>query len=82
MFGILSIVGENLERPVNNTFFVLLIHDSNVVTALDLGRRTISKIKQNLFWAFAYDTGLIPIAGGILVPILERRDTWLAFYVT
>lgn len=40
----------------------------DVVTALDLGRKTVSKIKQNLFWAFAYNAGLIPIAGGILVP--------------
>src|ERR671923_2046790 len=42
----------------------------DVVTALDLGRKTVSKIKQNLFWAFAYNTGLIPIAGGVLVPFL------------
>jgi Cu+-exporting ATPase len=42
----------------------------DVVTALDLGSKTVSKIKQNLFWAFAYNTGLIPIAGGILVPFL------------
>ena len=40
----------------------------DVVTALDLGRKTVSKIKQNLFWAFAYNAGLIPIACGILVP--------------
>jgi Cu+-exporting ATPase len=42
----------------------------DVVIALDLGSKTVSKIKQNLFWAFAYNTGLIPIAGGILVPFL------------
>jgi P-type Cu+ transporter len=42
----------------------------DVVIALDLGTKTVSKIKQNLFWAFAYNTGLIPIAGGILVPFL------------
>ena len=51
---------------------IILIKDDikDVVTALDLGRKTVSKIKQNLFWAFAYNTGLIPIAGGILVPLL------------
>ena len=42
----------------------------DVVIALELGAKTVSKIKQNLFWAFAYNTGLIPIAGGILVPFL------------
>lgn len=51
---------------------IILIKDDiqDVVTSLDLGRRTVSKIKQNLFWAFAYNTGLIPIAGGILVPFI------------
>jgi Cu+-exporting ATPase len=42
----------------------------DVVTALDLGKKTVSKIKQNLFWAFAYNTGLIPLAAGVLVPFL------------
>jgi Cu+-exporting ATPase len=51
---------------------IILIKDDirDVVIALDLGKKTVSKIKQNLFWAFAYNTGLIPIAGGVLVPIL------------
>src|SRR5215467_10021579 len=51
---------------------IILIKDDirDVVTAVDLGRKTVAKIKQNLFWAFAYNTGLIPIAGGILVPFL------------
>ena len=51
---------------------IVLIKDDirDVVTALDLGKKTVSKIKQNLFWAFAYNTGLIPIAAGILVPFL------------
>jgi P-type Cu+ transporter len=41
----------------------------DVIIALELGKKTVSKIKQNLFWAFAYNTGLIPVAGGALVPI-------------
>jgi P-type Cu+ transporter len=51
---------------------IVLIKDDirDVVTALDLGKKTVAKIKQNLFWAFAYNTGLIPIAAGVLVPIL------------
>lgn len=42
----------------------------DVAIALELGRKTVSKIRQNLFWTFAYNTGLIPIAGGALVPLL------------
>ncbi|HEX9317542.1 MAG TPA: copper-translocating P-type ATPase, partial [Nitrososphaeraceae archaeon] len=51
---------------------IILIKDDvrDVAIALELGRKTVSKIKQNLFWAFAYNTGLIPIAGGALVPLL------------
>jgi Cu+-exporting ATPase len=51
---------------------IILIKNNirDVVTALDLGKKTVSKIKQNLFWAFAYNTGLIPIAAGALVPFL------------
>lgn len=49
---------------------IVLIGDDlrNVNVALDLAKKTSSKIKQNLAWAFGYNTALVPIAAGILVP--------------
>ncbi|MEW6033106.1 MAG: heavy metal translocating P-type ATPase [Bacillota bacterium] len=43
-----------------------------VVTAIDLSRRTMRVIRQNLFWAFAYNSAGIPIAAGVLYPVLGR----------
>jgi Cu+-exporting ATPase len=37
----------------------------DVVTALDLSQATVRNIKQNLFWAFAYNTAGIPVAAGL-----------------
>ncbi|MBA7710096.1 putative copper-exporting P-type ATPase V [subsurface metagenome] len=42
-----------------------------IVTAISLSKRTMRTIKQNLFWAFAYNGALIPVAAGALLnPIL------------
>ncbi|MGQ9718355.1 MAG: heavy metal translocating P-type ATPase [Nitrososphaerales archaeon] len=52
---------------------IILIKDDlkDVVTAIKLSRKTLSKVKQNLFWAFAYNVALIPVAAlGIISPIL------------
>lgn len=52
---------------------VVLIRDdlNDVVTAIKISKKTVGKIKQNLFYAFIYNAALIPIAGlGLLYPAL------------
>lgn len=49
---------------------IVLVRDDplDVVASIELSSKTMSKIKQNLFWAFAYNAAGIPIAAGILYP--------------
>jgi Cu+-exporting ATPase len=49
---------------------VILIKDDirDVVVALEVARATMRKVKQNLFWAFFYNTLAIPLAAGLLYP--------------
>ncbi len=50
---------------------IILINNSiyDAFVALQLGKKTMSKIRQNLFWAFGYNIILIPIAAGALIPV-------------
>ncbi|MDR7552679.1 MAG: heavy metal translocating P-type ATPase, partial [Armatimonadota bacterium] len=52
------------------TGHVILIKDDlrDVVTAIEVARATMRKVKQNLFWAFVYNTVTIPVAAGALYP--------------
>ncbi|MEH2294347.1 heavy metal translocating P-type ATPase [Nostoc sp.] len=51
---------------------IILMRDrlNDVVESIQLSRATFNKIRQNLFWAFAYNTVGIPLAGGVLFPSL------------
>ncbi|MCL5734280.1 MAG: heavy metal translocating P-type ATPase [Actinobacteria bacterium] len=44
----------------------------DVVTAIETGRATMRKVKQNLFWAFFYNSVGIPIAAGVLYPFTHQ----------
>jgi len=54
---------------------IVLMKDDlrNVATAIKLSKKTLSKIKQNLFWAFGYNAALIPVAAGALVPFFGAQ---------
>ena len=46
---------------------------NGVVSAINLSKETFKKIKQNLFWAFAYNTIAIPLAiGGVIHPVIAE----------
>lgn len=51
---------------------IVLMRDQlqDVVQAIALSRATFNKIRQNLFWAFAYNILGIPLAAGVLLPNL------------
>lgn len=49
---------------------IVLVKDDllDVVTGIDVGRKTMSKIRQNFFWALVYNVSLLPIAAGVIYP--------------
>lgn len=67
-------IGTGTDIAIESADVTLVRGDlSSVVTAIKLSRKTFSKIKQNLFWAFFYNTAAIPLAMlGLAHPVLAE----------
>jgi Cu+-exporting ATPase len=65
-------IGSGTDVAVETGNIVLMTGDPiKVVNAIDLSKKTFSTIKQNLFWAFFYNTAAIPLAAiGFLSPMI------------
>ncbi len=62
-------IGSGTDVAIESGDVVLVKDDLRyVVIAIDISRYTMRKIKQNLFWAFAYNIIGIPVAAGVLYP--------------
>jgi len=64
-------IGSGTDVAVDSGDIVLVKDDPrDVATSIKLSRKTLGKIKQNLFWAFFYNIIMIPLAAGLLYPTL------------
>jgi P-type E1-E2 ATPase len=62
-------IGTGTDIAIESADVVLMSGDvAGVIKAIAISRATIRNIRQNLFWAFAYNTALIPVAAGLLYP--------------
>ena len=62
-------VGTGTDVAIESAEVVLVSGDLTIVaTALAISRATMRNIEQNLFWAFAYNAALVPVAAGVLYP--------------
>jgi len=60
-------IGSGTDVAIESGEIVLVKNDLlDSVAAVQLSRKVMARIKQNLFWAFAYNTALIPVAAGVL----------------
>jgi len=62
-------IGTGTDVAIESASVVLMSDDlAGVSTAIGLSRATLTNIRQNLFWAFAYNAALVPVAAGVLYP--------------
>lgn len=62
-------IGTGTDVAIESADVVLMAGElTSVANAIGLSKATITNIRQNLFWAFAYNAALIPVAAGALYP--------------
>lgn len=62
-------IGTGTDVAIDSGDIILINGDLlNAVAGIQISKKTISRVKLNLFWAFAYNVVLIPVAAGILYP--------------
>ena len=62
-------IGSGTDVAIESGEIVLIKDDiEDAVAGVQLSKKVMSRIKQNLFWAFAYNVVLIPVAAGVLYP--------------
>jgi Cu+-exporting ATPase len=63
-------IGSGTDIAIESGDIVLIRDDLlDAAAAVQLSRKVMTRIRQNLFWAFAYNTALIPLAAGALYPL-------------
>ncbi|MGZ7048137.1 MAG: copper-translocating P-type ATPase, partial [Methanobacterium sp.] len=74
-------IGSGTDIAIESGKIVLIKDDlMDAVAGIQLSKKVMSRIKQNLFWAFAYNTALIPVAAGVLYSInIVFRPEYAAF---
>lgn len=70
-------IGSGTDVAIESADIVLMREEiTDVVAAIQLARKVMGRIRLNLFWAFAYNIILIPLAAGVLYPYIIFRPEY------
>ncbi len=70
-------IGSGTDVAIGSADIILVRNEiRDVVAAIQLSRKVMGRIRLNLFWAFAYNILLIPLAAGVLAPAITFRPEW------
>ena len=78
-------IGAGTDVAIETARIVLMKSDPlDILRAIRLSKATVTKMKQNLFWASIYNVIAIPVAAGVLYPSfgIEQRPEWSALLMS